>query len=89
MSAVEWAEPPPAETRGTREKASYRELADALRAAPGKWAKLPDGPHSATQASNVRSGKIASFRGGFEATFRKHAGTDRGDVYVRYVGGES
>lgn len=90
---VRWEEPP------TRTRASGRvdwsEVAEALKAKPGKWAILVeyDGKMEAEDrrvkglASNIRRGLLRAFAptGSFEAQARLIGETTR--LYVRYVGG--
>lgn len=73
MSGIEWDEPPAEVVNGVRSGA-YTELAAALRANPGKWAKMPgertQGGASST-AQNVRRGSMKDFpKGQFDAVHK-------------------
>jgi hypothetical protein len=66
-------------------KAVLCELAEALRASPGRWAKWPFEPPTRAAASQVvhriKSGQIPTLKDGFEAVTRD------GVAYIRFVNG--
>jgi hypothetical protein len=77
---VEFGElPPKAHDGGRRRK--YMDVAEALRARPGEWAKfIPDARPDAF-VNAVRQGGLSAFRvGEFEAKLRD------GQAWVRYIG---
>jgi hypothetical protein len=84
---LQFAEPPVEALQGNRGSSFYREVAEALREAPGKWAILPrdySSENSAQSAAqNIRRGKIQAMpEGQYEAVLDKSAKK----IYVRYVG---
>lgn len=90
-SVIRWETPPPAKHRvGQKDgHSSYAELADELRANPGRWALVADRPGSNTGlATHIRTGSIQCFTpaGDFEAESRRVDG--RSLVYARFLGGE-
>lgn len=80
-------EDPPAEAiTGNKGSTFYREVAEALREAPGKWALLPreyGSENSAkSSAANIRRGRIQAMpEGQYEAVVKGSK------IWVRYVGG--
>jgi hypothetical protein len=87
--SIAWEEPP-ADGRGQHERiAPWPEIADALKARPGEWARVTEGQKATTArtlAYRINTGKFVSFRpaGAFEAVSRKQG--DGTFVYARYVG---
>jgi hypothetical protein len=82
MADIEFMDPP---GRRRRSAAPHHEIAEALRARPGVWARvLEDVAHST--AGLISDGNLVAYRppGSFEATSRKNG--KRSDVYARYVG---
>lgn len=80
-----FAEPPADALRGNRGSSFYRDVAEALQEAPGKWAVLPreyGSENSArSSAQNIRRGRIQAMpEGQYEAV------VDKTTIYVRYVG---
>jgi hypothetical protein len=89
---LRWEEPPPAK-RGRRGGgiAAYQVEADAMRAAPGRWAVLRSVPRANSKvvmnlSHSVRTGAATVFRpiGAWEATVRTV--DDEVRLYVRYIG---
>lgn len=89
-AVIRWEEPPPPKRRnGTRNGHSrFAALAAELRANPGRWALIYDGPkqHSSGMATHIRMGSVMCFSpcGDYDAVSRQHG--DHGLVYARYVG---
>ncbi|MGD7788179.1 hypothetical protein ACQCX2_07625 [Propionibacteriaceae bacterium Y1700] len=85
---LEFTDPP--ENRGRPESPFWRDVASALTARPGEWAKVP-GEYYQSVVSHVRQGRLAAFQpaGSFEATGRTIKGTGKYTIYARYVGGQS
>jgi hypothetical protein len=91
-TVLRWEEPPPPKRRtGPRESGGhsrFASLAAELRANPGRWAVIYDGPkqHASGMATHIRMGHVICFSpcGDFDAVSRQHG--DRGLVYARYVG---
>lgn len=85
---IRWEEPPPTNRPPGASSSRYEALAEELRAQPGRWAVVYDGPvKSFTGLGNhIRQGAVRCFApaGDFDATSRSSAGRIR--VYARYVG---
>jgi hypothetical protein len=82
MADIEFVEPP-GSGRATRYR--HREIAEALKAKPGVWARV------LTDVSRIYTTRIGQAHaheyrpaGSFEATARRNG--DRFDIYARYVG---
>lgn len=86
VADVRWEEPSPSNKNGGR-SIYWREIADMLRANPGRWALISEDAASVTVTA-IKNGKIVAFRGGgFDACARNISPrTRRGKIYVRYVG---
>lgn len=79
-------EEPPASKGGRAESPRNREIAEALRAKPGVWAKVESGVTNDGLAVRIRTGKAKSFADGvWEATSRRND-EDTIDIYARFVG---
>lgn len=79
-------EEPPASTGGRAESPRNREIAEALRAKPGEWAKVESGVKNDGLAVRIRTGKAKSFaQGVWEATSRRNE-QETIDIYARFVG---
>lgn len=88
MTKIKWADPP-ADGRGRRRSTHWAEVADALRANPGKWALVAESASPST-AQNIKRGTYVAFADeGFEAVSRKSPTGKGSDIYARFVGGES
>lgn len=84
---MQWGSPPPRE-RGAQ-GVWVKRLAP-LRERPGEWCKFSG--LAAPVANQLSRGAVKGIKAGeFEATYRDNPSYEgrRGDVYVRYVGGES
>lgn len=88
---LRWEEPPtPKGGHGSGD--SWQDIADTLRARPGEWAVVDEAAVSSTNANNINSGRVVSFRpvGAYEATSRKGISEETGKtvhvIYARYVG---
>lgn len=91
VSVIRWEKPPPTSMHGERRTAPwsrYNDLADELRAAPGRWAVIAewDGSQRTELATHVRMGSIACFTpaGDFDAVSRQVLG--KTVIYARYLG---
>lgn len=79
-------EAPPASKGGRAESPRNREIAEALRANPGEWAKVAANEKNDGLAVRIRTGKAKSFAEGiWEATSRRND-DDTIDIYARFVG---
>jgi hypothetical protein len=76
-----WADPPP-----QMGEPVWSELADKLRAEPGRWALL-GAQLARSTAHHIQTGRYAAFRpaGSFQTMVRNTQG-NRADVYVRFRG---
>jgi len=74
---VTWEEPP-----RTTPRNDWGKIAEALRANPGKWAKLETA--STAYCAFIKQGKTKAFQpaGSFEATLQNRV------LYARYIGSE-
>jgi hypothetical protein len=85
---VRWESPPPAKGKGSTEPSSaFADIADELRANPGRWAVVKEQPgRYSGLATHIRMGQMICFTpsGDFEATTRRLG--ERTVVYARYVG---
>lgn len=87
---IRWENPPP--SRGGpgpgTQQSRFRAVADALRAAPGRWAVITEDPDrtKTALAFHIRTGGIECFApgGDFEAVQRQVGGVLT--VYARYLG---
>lgn len=80
-------EDPPRAGQGHPGNADWFSLASRFRQYPGEWFKL-SGTWAASQAFNIRAGKLKAFpEGEYEATCRK-AEDGRTYVWVRFIGGD-
>lgn len=79
-------EEPPTARGGRAESERNKEIAEALRKKPGKWALVAEGEKNDGLAVRIRTGKAKSFAvGTWEATSRRNEeGTI--DIYARFVG---
>lgn len=90
MANIVFTDPPPSPRRlgGVH---PWNEIADALKANPGKWALCLRGIHS-SYSSQINHGKLAAFTpaGAFEARSVAQPQTTDGkkthDLYIRYLG---
>jgi hypothetical protein len=82
MADIEFMDPPGKTPRGP---APHREIAEALKARPGLWARVLEDVAQSTPGL-IRNGLLVAHRpaGSFEATARKNG--DRWDIYARYIG---
>ena len=94
MTTIRWADPPPHGNTGNMHNrmAKYQAVADELRANPERWAIIAEdlaAGSCGTLASRIRKG-TGPFapKGAFETRCSAPAG-GRGQVYARYIGGES
>lgn len=86
VSSLVTFEAPPASKGGRAESPRNREIADALRANPGEWAKVAASEKNDGLAVRIRTGKAKSFADGkWEATSRRNE-DDTIDIYARFVG---
>lgn len=93
-SVIRWEDPPPSKRSLRKQDGSsrYADVAEELRANPGRWAVVLDGlsGSGSSLATQIRMGYTVCFcpAGDFDATIRQTGG--RAVVYARYVGdGES
>lgn len=86
MAKFEIVDAPPART-GSLKAGLHDEIADFLKANPGKWARVIKGGKSAAAASTINTAGASAYqpRGSFEATSRQ---TSKGqyDIYARFIG---
>ena len=77
---MEWVEPPE-----TRHRRDWADVARALRAKPGVWAKISD-DSDRSLVTHIATARLGSFApaGAYEATSRGKS--NRATVYARYVG---
>lgn len=82
---VKFEEPPT--TRGGRaESERNKEIAEALRKKPGKWALVAEGEKNDGLAVRIRTGKAKSFADGvWEATSRRNE-ENTIDIYAKFLG---
>ena len=83
---LRWEEPPPAGHRRPFRVQAWEQLAEILRARPGRWALVATGSQHTGTAGQIVSARIRCFEpaGSFEARRRLVDGEVR--VYARYVG---
>lgn len=90
MTVLRWEEPPPAfhVRKGRAPSSRLSPIADELRARPGQWGVVFEGPGGAGggMVTHIRLGQVACFApaGDFDATGRTQNGVTT--VYARYVG---
>lgn len=82
---VKFEEPPT--TRGGRaESERNKEIAEALRKKPGRWALVAEGEKNDGLAVRIRTGKAKSFADGvWEATSRRNE-ENTIDIYAKFLG---
>lgn len=89
MTNIDWEEPPPNRRGHHPRVGKYAAFATALRENPGQWAVWSRNT-SASQASNLRRGRILGFDppGDYEFRFVSEPETQgrRGTIYARYIG---
>ena len=80
---MEWNDPPALKRKASK----WEPVALALRANPGKWAKIVTEGNTGVSVS-IRQGELRCFKpaGSFEVRVANMSGVWVGDVYARYVG---
>lgn len=85
VSSLVTFEEPPASAGGRAESPRNKEIAAALRANPGQWAKVATGEKNDGLAVRIRTGKAKSFADGkWEATSRRNE-DDTIDIWARFL----
>lgn len=93
-AVIRWEEPPPRDPRGhdrrPSQESKYDRLAAQLRARPGEWALVYEGPKgkASGMAMVIRLSQVVAFPNlDYEATTRTIGG-GKTRTYARYIGDE-
>ena len=85
-SEITWESPPP-DTRKPHKPSKWDPIATALKANPGKWARVVTQGNISVAGAAAKGG-LKCFRpaGSFESRVTSFATRFTGDVYLRYIG---